>query len=73
MTPFAVPHYDLDFHHTSDGSDLEITNDEGDVIASFVGDKALKIFTLLIAFLTQSERDIYIESRIYHLQNTDFN
>ncbi|MUG99815.1 hypothetical protein F7734_49110 [Scytonema sp. UIC 10036] len=69
---FVIPHYEIDFRYSSQGSDLEIINDEGDVIASFVGERALKVFTLLMSFPTVSERDIYIDARIAELTNTSF-
>lgn len=69
---FAIPHYDLDFKYNSEGSDLEVYNDEGGLIACFVGERAIKLFQLLMAFPTTSERDIYLDSRITDLINMDF-
>uniref|UniRef100_A0A0C1MVM9 Uncharacterized protein n=1 Tax=Tolypothrix bouteillei VB521301 TaxID=1479485 RepID=A0A0C1MVM9_9CYAN len=68
----SIPHYDLDFKYNSEGSDLEIYNSEGDLIACFVGDRAIKLFTLLMTFPTVNERDYYINARLTELINLDF-
>lgn len=67
-----MTNYEIEFHHSTQGSDLAIHNEEGDLIACFVGDRAVKLFLLLMAFPTVTERDIYLNARITDLINMDF-
>ncbi len=63
MSTQSILHFEIEFHHTSQGSDLEIYNSEGDTVASFVGDKAVKLFVLLNNFDSENERNAYIQAR----------
>lgn len=58
------PIYQIDFRYNSEGSDLEILDDENEVVASFVCDRATKLFLFLMNFPSENERNIYINDRI---------
>jgi hypothetical protein len=62
----ALPHYAIDFHYTNESSYLKIKDLEGEPIVLFLGDKAVKFFTLLMAFPSQTERNLYIHDRFYN-------